>query len=90
MSSHIARKVVDFFQQSRPATGPEPSGDDDLTPREIEVLRRLVEGDSSRAIADALCVSVETVRFHFRNIYKKLHVHSKSEAVAKAIRRRLV
>ncbi|MCB0306623.1 MAG: response regulator transcription factor [Calditrichaeota bacterium] len=90
MSSHIARKVVDFFQQSKLATGPEPSGDDDLTPREIEVLRRLVEGDSSRAIADALCVSVETVRFHFRNIYKKLHVHSKSEAVAKAIRRRLV
>ncbi len=88
MSSNIARKVVNFFQYSKPVI-PDKSNDI-FTTREREVLQRLVEGDSSKAIADALGVSVETVRFHFRNIYKKLHVHSKSEAVAKAIKKGLV
>lgn len=88
MSSNIARKVVNFFQYSKPII---PNKSNDIfTTREREVLQRLVEGDSSKAIADALGVSVETVRFHFRNIYKKLHVHSKSEAVAKAIKKGLV
>ncbi len=88
MSSNIARKVVNFFQYSKPVI-PDKSSDI-FTTREREVLQRLVEGDSSKAIADVLGVSVETVRFHFRNIYKKLHVHSKSEAVAKAIKKGLV
>jgi len=88
MTSQIARKVVDFFQKN-----PTPySKDHDilLTPREKEVLSGLVEGNSYKAIADSLFISVETVRFHFRNIYKKLHVHSQSEAVAKAIKQGLV
>jgi len=89
MSSHIARKVVDFFQD-KGRMNVEVDNDIDLTPREKEVLTGLVDGNNYKAIADKLFISVETVRFHFRNIYKKLHVHSKSEAVAAAIKKGLV
>ena len=97
MSSHIARKVIDFFsrkdvrglsQQKKQASQEKTEGI--LTPREKEILSGLVEGNSFKAIADSLFISIETVRFHFRNIYKKLHVHSQSEAVAKAIREGIV
>jgi DNA-binding NarL/FixJ family response regulator len=87
MSSHIARKVIDFFQK-KPAS--QNKMNYDLTPREKEILTGLVEGHNFKAIADSLFISIETVRFHFRNIYKKLHVHSQSEAVAKAIKEGLV
>lgn len=88
MSAHIARKVVAFFQHKKVAT----TSDSNilLTPREKEVLSGLVEGNSYKAIASSLFISVETVRFHFRNIYKKLHVHSQSEAVSKAIKEGLI
>jgi len=89
MSSTIARKVVNFFQQNKKPKQHEESSTN-LTPREKEVLSGLVEGHSIKAIADSLFISVETVRFHFRNIYKKLHVHSQSEAVVKAIKEKLV
>jgi DNA-binding NarL/FixJ family response regulator len=88
MTSNIARKVVDFFQNNK--VEKKTGIDVQLTPREKEVLGGLVEGNSYKAIADTLNISVETVRFHFRNIYKKLHVHSQSEAVAKAIKHGLV
>ncbi len=88
MTSHIARKVVDYFQTNQ--VEKKSNIDVHLTPREKEVLSGLVEGSSYKAIADYLNISVETVRFHFRNIYKKLHVHSQSEAVAKAIKHGLV
>ena len=70
MTSSIARKVVDYFQKSKPVQKEEFS----LTKREKEVLSGLVEGNSYKAIANNLHISVETVRFHFRNVYKKLHV----------------
>lgn len=89
MSSHIARKVVNFFQQSKQVVKPEENSTH-LTPREKEVLSGLVEGHSIKAISNSLNISIETVRFHFRNIYKKLHVHSQSEAVVKAIKEGLV
>ncbi|MGD8778868.1 MAG: response regulator transcription factor [Ignavibacteria bacterium] len=89
MSSSIARKVVDFFQNTNRINSPVKS-DVQLTPREKEVLSGLVEGYSYKAIADSLFISIDTVKFHFRNIYKKLHVHSQSEAVAKAIKQGLV
>ena len=89
MSSQIARKVVNFFQKNKQLEHHDES-DTNLTPREKEVLSGLVEGHSIKAIADSLHISVETVRFHFRNIYKKLHVHSQSEAVVKAIKEGLV
>ncbi len=88
MNSHIARKVVEFFRSNKEVV-PKTSKVS-LTSREKEVLSGLVDGNSYKAIADSLFISVETVRFHFRNIYKKLHVHSQSEAVAKAIREGLV
>lgn len=89
MTSNIARKVVDFFQKSKPFRK-ENNDEILLTKREKEVLSGLVEGNSYKAIADNLNISVDTVRFHFRNIYKKLHVHSQSEAVVKAIKEGLV
>jgi DNA-binding NarL/FixJ family response regulator len=88
MTSHIARKVVNFFQ-AKPIIK-QSNSENLLTPREKEVLGGLIEGNSYKSIADTLNISVDTVRFHFRNIYKKLHVHSQSEAVAKAIREGII
>jgi DNA-binding NarL/FixJ family response regulator len=84
MSTQIARKVVDLFRR-RPRPSQEPAAVP-LTSRELEVLQGLVHGDTYQAIALQLKISIDTVRFHIRNIYKKLHAHSESEAVAKAIR----
>lgn len=88
MSSMIARQVITVFQQNNPNYNP----DDEfgLSDREKEVLNKLSEGDNYQQIADALYISVDTVRHHIRNIYKKLHVHSQSEAVAKAIRKGVI
>jgi len=61
-----------------------------LTPYELRVLKLLAEGNSYSTAAGRLGISVNTIRFHIRNIYEKLHVHSKSEAVAKALRNRLI
>jgi len=84
MSSHIARKVVGTFQHGQPPSAGEASC---LSPREKEVLAAMAGGDSYKMVADTLHISIETVRFHIRNLYKKLHVHSQSAAVAKAIRK---
>lgn len=88
MSSRIARKVITTFRQFGPSAEEYPQYD--LTQREREVLNSLGEGNNYQQIADALYISVDTVRHHIRNIYKKLHVHSQSEAVAKAIRKGLI
>lgn len=61
-----------------------------LTPRELEVLRLLTDGSSNKKIADSLYISVMTVRTHIQNILRKLEVHSKVEAVALALRHRLI
>jgi DNA-binding NarL/FixJ family response regulator len=61
-----------------------------LSQRELTILKCLVDGDSYKMIADHCDISIGTVRSHISNIYKKLHINSKSEAVAKAIRERLV
>jgi DNA-binding NarL/FixJ family response regulator len=86
MSPEIARKVVTLFQK----TGPAEKFDEQLTPQELRLLKLLVEGYSYRAAATNLNVSVNTIRDHIRSIYDKLHVHSKSEAVGKALRNRLI
>jgi DNA-binding NarL/FixJ family response regulator len=88
MSANIARKVIDFFQQKKQFSPQKQQSI--LTPREREILSGLVEGKSFKTIADSLFISIETVRFHFRNIYKKLHVHSQSEAVAKALKEGII
>jgi len=82
MSGDIARKVVAMFQRFAPARRDAAA----LSERELEVLRLLADGHMYKTAADALGISQDTVRFHVRNIYEKLHVHSKSEAVLKAFR----
>lgn len=86
MSSEIARKVLDFFT----ASGNKIENDYALSARELDVLKRLVAGDSYKMIADHCCISIGTVCGHINNIYRKLAVNSKSEAVVKAIKERLV
>ncbi|MDN5284541.1 MAG: DNA-binding response regulator [Mucilaginibacter sp.] len=85
MNANIARKVLDFFREKKNIAVNEY----DLSLRETEVLSCLVKGDSYKMIADHCFISMGTVCTHICNIYKKLHVNSKSEAVAKAIRERL-
>lgn len=91
MSPYIASRVLKLFQQFAP---PVPSDDEkekySLSHREKEVLSLMVEGYSFHVIAEKSFISYETVRTHVKRIYKKLHVASASEAVVKAIRRRLV
>lgn len=83
MSSHIARKVTRFFQETK--TLSEDSAL--LTDRELEILKELIKGKTYYSIAMTLNISKDTVRFHIKRIYKKLHVHSQAEAVAKAIKK---
>ena len=86
MSPEIARKVVTLFQK----TGPPEKIDERLTPQEMRLLKLLVEGNTYRSSADELKISIHTARNYIRSIYDKLHVHSKSEAVTKALRSRLI
>ena len=87
MSSGIARKVLDYF--SKPANV-DIQDKYQLTLREREILQRLLAGDSYKMLADSCCISSGTVYSHINNIYKKLQVNSKSEAVIKALKERLV
>jgi len=86
MSPEVARRVVALFRDVHP---PERA-DYQLTPHETRLLKLLVEGHNYKTAAAELSVSFHTIHFHMRNIYDKLQVHSKSEAVAKALRNRLV
>lgn len=88
MSSRIARQVITAFKQG--AVNNQDEEKYGLSIREKEVLNHLADGFSYIEIAEKLFISVDTVRHHIRNIYKKLHVHSQSEAVAKAIRKKLI
>jgi DNA-binding NarL/FixJ family response regulator len=81
MSPHIARKVVQYFHQ----LGPAKHGTETLTDREREVLEHLAKGYLYKEIADALGIGLETVRRHLSNIYGKLHVHTRTEAVVKLL-----
>jgi DNA-binding NarL/FixJ family response regulator len=85
MNAQIARRVLDLFARKSPR--PAEYG---LTERESEVLGHLVSGRSKRQIADTLFVSYHTVDTHLKNIYHKLQVHSRTGAVAKALKERLL
>jgi len=86
MSPEVARRVIALFREIRP---PERA-DYHLTAHEIRLLRLLVDGHNYKTAAEQVGVSVNTISFHMRHIYEKLQVHSKSEAVAKALRNRIV
>jgi len=85
ISPEIARKVVTLFRQVRPV--PTETA---LTPQELRLLALLADGHSYLSAAGQLDITINTVRNHVRSIYEKLHVHSKSEAVAKALKQGLL
>ena len=82
MSPDIARRVVELFRTLRPA----PATAQKLTATEVKLLALLAEGHSYQAAAERMEVTINTIRNHIRSIYEKLHVHSKSAAVGKALR----
>lgn len=84
MTPSIAKRVLNFFNE----TGIKLN-DYNLTKREKEILQELVNGSSYKKISDTLFISLDTVRSHIKNIYQKLHVGSKSEAVAKALKNKI-
>ena len=86
MTASIAKRVLTLFKKYIP----NQQDDYSLTVRELEILNLLVEGMSNASIAKRLFISIQTVRNHIRHIYEKLQVHSKSQAVVKAIREGLV
>ena len=86
MSPTIAARVVNLFRTFRPPR----EADYHLTPQETELLKLLIEGHHKKTAAREMNISFHTVSFHLKNIYEKLQVHSKTEAVAKALREKLV
>ncbi|MEP0547530.1 MAG: response regulator transcription factor [Rhodothermales bacterium] len=96
MSPGVARRVLAHARTTSLTTPREPrpveapTATFDLTERELDVLHRLVEADTEDAIADRLHISPHTVRTHIKNIYRKLHVHSRASVVRVAIENRLL
>lgn len=86
MSPEVASKVIKLFREVRPPEKVEY----DLTPHELRLLKLLVDGYNYVTAAEELNISYNTIKFHVRNIYDKLQVHSKSEAVAIAMRDGLI
>ncbi|MEW6364588.1 MAG: response regulator transcription factor [Acidobacteriota bacterium] len=82
MSPEIAKKVVELFRKTRAPAKVEQA----LTPHEVRLLGMLAQGYTYQGAGEKLSVSINTVRNYVRSIYEKLHVHSKSEAVSKALR----
>jgi len=85
MSPEVAIRVVELFRQTQPG-----AGEVSLSPQELRLLRLLTAGHHNKTAATELGVSVHTVSFYLRSIYEKLHVHSRSEAVARALRDGLI
>jgi len=86
MSPEIALRVIRLFREFSPP----PRASYRLTQQEVELLKLIVNGHTYKTAAYDLGISISTVSFHLQNIYNKLQVHSKTEAVAKALRDRLV
>lgn len=86
MSASIVKKVIGYFNQKKAVKDNQYT----LSDRELSILKCLVNGDSYKMIADHCNISIGTVRTHICSIYKKLHINSKSEAVAKALQEKLI
>ena len=86
MTGSVARKVLQMVPQAKN----EEQEKSDLSKKETEILQLLVNGYSYKMIAAELKISIDTVRFHIKKIYDKLHVHSATEAVSKALKDRLI
>jgi len=85
MTPEVASRVVRLFREHRP-----PDRSYELTPHELRLLKLLMEGHNYKTAAKALDVTTHTISFHLQRIYEKLHVHSKTEAVARALQDRLL
>jgi DNA-binding NarL/FixJ family response regulator len=83
MTPQIARRIVRRFRKADPA----PTAVENLTPREQEVLEQLALGSRYKEIGDNLGISLDGIRFHIRGVYNKLHVHSRTEAILKYLKR---
>jgi len=81
MSPQIARKVIEHFNPGKKKESISP-----LSAKEKEIVVGLVDGLSYKLIADRMNISIETVRFHIKNIYRKLHVHGKAEVISKSLK----
>jgi len=81
MSPQIARKVIEHFSPNKKKEPVSP-----LSAKEKEIVVGLVDGLSYKLIADRMNISIETVRFHIKNIYRKLHVHGKAEVISKSLK----
>jgi DNA-binding NarL/FixJ family response regulator len=91
INGYIARRLLEQFARSGAAGAAGSAGQDPLlTPREREILERLVEGLSLKEIAARLDVSYHTIDTHVRHLYAKLHVRTRAGAVARAVRERLI
>ena len=90
MNAGLARKTLNFFTNKNIMIAAPENDNYKLSDREKEVLQYLIESRSLRSIAEALFISLETVRTHVKHIYKKLHVANRTEAVMKAIQQGLV
>lgn len=95
ISPKVARRMVEYFHQLKTSKPAQPSASpttelelQDLTARELEVLAKLAEGLAPKEVASELKISWDTVRNHITNIYTKLHVHSRSEAILKYLGRK--
>jgi DNA-binding NarL/FixJ family response regulator len=86
MSPEVARRVIELFREVRPPA----HADYGLTPHEVRLLTLLAEGHTFKSAGVEAGVSHNTVAWHMRHVYEKLHVHSKSEAVARALRDRII
>ena len=86
ISPEVATRVVELFRQSH-APAQAPSG---LSPQELRLLKLMMEGHQNKTAAAEMGISAHTVNFHLRSIYEKLHVHSRTEAVARALRDGLI
>jgi DNA-binding NarL/FixJ family response regulator len=86
MTPEVAHQVIRLFREIRPRE----KADEPLTPHEVRLLEMLAEGHNYETAAAELGVTTHTISFHLQRVYEKLHVHSKTEAVAKALRQRLI
>ena len=88
LSSSAAKKLVDYFHHN--GSSHVVNNNYNLSPREKEVITMLVDGKSMRQVAESLFISIDTVRFHSKNIYRKLKVKNQAELVAKTLREKII
>jgi len=86
MSPEIARKVMEHFSSPLGVKAEKEKLESVLTPKEREIVIGLTDGLSYKLLADRMNISIDTIRFHIKNIYKKLHVNSKAEVISKSLR----